>query len=90
MEPIVGYKRSVPDAPDTSEGADDGGSQPGRGKEAEAVGPKIDQPERQRNKKLRRDGDARNLSREECKITAIMQQIEEMEQKEKAGKAGPC
>ncbi len=85
--PIVGYKRSAPDAPDTD---DDGGSQPERGKEAEAAGPKLDQTERQRNKKLRRDGEARNLSREECKMTAIMQQIGEMEQKEKAVKAGPC
>ncbi len=82
----MGYKRSAPDAPDTS---DDDGSQPERGKEAEAAGPKLDQPERQRNKKLRRDGDARSLSREEHKMTAIMRQIEEMEQKEKAVKAGP-
>ncbi len=60
----MGYKRSAPDAPDTS---DDDGSQPERGKEAEAAGPKLDedQAERQRNKKLRRDGEARNLSREE-------------------------
>ena len=36
-EPILGYKRSAPDAPDTS---DDDGSQPERGKEAEAAGPK--------------------------------------------------
>ena len=42
-EPIVGYNRSAPDAPDTS---DDDGSQPERGKEAEAVGPKLDQAER--------------------------------------------
>ena len=83
----MGYKRSAPDAPDTS---DDDGSQPERGKEAEAAGPKLDQAERQRNKKLRRDGEARNLSREERKMTAIMRQIEEMEQKEKAVKAGPC
>ena len=85
-EPIVGYKRSAPDAPDTS----DDGSQPERGKEAEAAGPKLDQAERQRNKKLRRDGEARNLSREERKMTAIMRQIEEMQQTEKAVKAGPC
>jgi hypothetical protein len=84
-EPTVGYKRSAPDAPDTSDG-----SQPERGKEAEAAGPKLDQAARQRNKKLRRDGDARNPSREERKMTAIMRQIEEMEQKEKAVKAGPC
>ncbi len=30
------------------------------------------------------------MSREERKMTAIMRQIEEMEQKEKAAKAGPC
>ena len=52
-DPRVGYKRSAPDAPDTS---DDDGSQPERGKEAAAAGPKLDQAERQRNKKLRRDG----------------------------------
>jgi hypothetical protein len=33
-EPTVGYKRSAPDAPDTS---DDDGSQPERGKESEAA-----------------------------------------------------
>jgi hypothetical protein len=33
------------------------------------------------NTKPRRDGKARNLSREELKVTAIMRQIEEMEQK---------
>ncbi len=65
---------SVSDAPDTS---DDDGSQPERGKEAEAAGPKLHQAERQRKKKLRRDGEARNL----CKMTATMMQIEEMEQK---------
>ena len=86
-EAIVGYKRSAPYAPDTSE---DDGSQPKRGKDAEAAGPQLDLAERQRNKKLRRDGEARNLSREERKMTAIMRQIEVMEQKEKAAKAGPC
>ena len=34
-EPIVGYKRSAPDAPDTS---DDDGSQPERDKESETAG----------------------------------------------------
>ena len=68
-EPVVGYKRSAPD------NSDDDGSQPERGKEAEAAGPKLDQDERQKNKKLRRDGEARNLSREERKMTAIMRQI---------------
>ena len=86
-EPIVGYKRSAPDEPETS---DDDGSQPERGKEAETAGPKLDQAERQRNKKLRLDGEARTLSREERKMTAIMRQSEEMEQKEKAVQAGPC
>ena len=61
-KPIVGYKRSAPDAPD------DDGSQADRGKEVEAAGPKLDQAERQRNKKLRRDGEARSLSREERKM----------------------
>jgi hypothetical protein len=86
-DPIVGDKRSALDAPDTS---DDDGSQPERGKEAEAAGPKLGQAERQTNKKLRRDGEARSLSREERKMTAIMRQIEEMEKKEKVVKPGPC
>jgi hypothetical protein len=77
-EPIVGYKRSAPDVPVTS---DDDGSQPERGKEAEAAGPKLDHAERQRNKKLSRDGEARNLSQEERKMTVITRQIEETEQK---------
>jgi hypothetical protein len=47
-EPIVGYKRSAPDAPETS---DDDGSQPERGKEAEAAGPKLDQDQPERQKK---------------------------------------
>jgi hypothetical protein len=85
-EPIVGCKCSAPDAPDTS---DDDGSQPERSKEAEAAGPKLDQAERQRNQKLRRDGEARNLSHAERKMTAVMRQVEEMEQMEKAVKAGP-
>jgi ABC-type branched-subunit amino acid transport system ATPase component len=37
-----------------------------------------------------RDSEARNLSGEERKMTAIMRQIEEMEQPEKAVKDGPC
>ncbi len=78
-DPIVGDKRSAPDAHDTT---DDDGPQPDRGKEAKKAGPKLDQ--RQRNKKLKRDGEARNLSREERMMTAIMRQIEEMEEKEKA------
>jgi len=50
-EPIVGYKRSVPHTTDTS---DDDDSQPERDQEAEVAGPKLDQAEGQRNKKLRR------------------------------------
>ena len=38
----------------------------------QTTGPKIDQTERQRNKKLSQDGEARNLSREEHKMTVIM------------------
>ena len=67
-KPILGYKRSAPDAPDTS---DDDGSQPERGKEAEAAGPKLDQAERQRMEKLRRNGEARNLSRKQRKMTCF-------------------
>ncbi len=70
--------------------SDDDGSQPEQGKEAEAAGPKLEQAESQRNKKLRRDGEARNLTQEERKMTASMCQIEEMEQNEKAVKTGPC
>jgi hypothetical protein len=49
-EPIVGYKRSAPDPPETS---DDDGSQPERGKEAEAAGPKLDQDQPERQKKTK-------------------------------------
>ncbi len=80
----MGNKRS---APDTS---DDDGSQPERGKEAEAAGPKRDQADRQRNKKLSRYDEAHNLSREERKKPDTIRQIEEMEQTEKAVTAGPC
>ncbi len=62
-------------APDTS---DDDGSQPERDKEEEAANPKLDQAERQKNKKPRRDDETCNLSREERKVTVIMRQIEEM------------
>ena len=85
LEP--GYKRSAPDVSETSE---DDGSRPERGKGAEAADPKLDQAGRQRIKKLRRDGEARNLSQEERKMTAIMRQIEETEQTEKVVKASPC
>jgi hypothetical protein len=37
---------------------------------------------------MRWDGEAHDLSREERKMTVIMRQMEEMEQKEKAVKAG--
>ncbi len=74
------------EAPITS---DDDGSQPEQGKEAEAAGPKLEQAESQRNKKLSRDGEARNLTQEERKMTASMRQIEEIEQNGKAVKAGP-
>jgi hypothetical protein len=57
-EPIVGAL----DALDTD---DDDCAQPEQGKEAETAGPKLDQAERQRNKKLRRDGEAQ----EERKMT---------------------
>ncbi len=59
-----------------------------RGKGAGAADPKHEQTE-MRNKELRRDCEARNLSREERKMMIIMRQIEEMEQKEKAVKAAP-
>ncbi len=83
----MGHKRSTPDAPGSS---DDDGSQPERGKKADAAGRKLDQAKRQRYERLRRDGKARSLSQKERKMMAIMRQIEEMEQKEKAVKAGPC
>jgi hypothetical protein len=40
------------------------------------------------NKNLRQDGEARNLSREERKMLAIMRQIQEMEHTEKVVKTG--
>ena len=85
---VVGDKRSMPDAPDPShlDGCQ------GRNRVAGAAGPKW-LAEMQRNKKLRKDGEARNLSREERKMMVIMRQIEEMEQKQKAnnraGAPGP-
>ena len=56
-EPAAGDKRSTLDAPDTDD--DDGCAEQGEG--AGAAGPKAEQA-RTRNKKLRRDGEARNLS----------------------------
>ena len=58
--------------------------------EAESAGPVLHQAERQSSKKLRRDGEARNMPREERNMTAMMRHIEEMEQEEKAVKAGLC
>jgi hypothetical protein len=81
-EPIVGYKRIAPDAPDND---DVDCSQPERGKEAEVAGPRLEQAEMQRNKKLRRVGEARNLLREELKMTANVRQIDEMERNEMVG-----
>ena len=71
-EMMVGYKRSASDTPDTS---DDDGSQPDQG-EARKLRQRAQGLERQRTKKLRRDGKARNLLREEPKMTVIMWQIE--------------
>ncbi len=85
-EPAVGDKRSALDAPDTSD--DNGCAEQGGG--TAAAGPKPEQGE-MTNKKLRLDGEARNLlRREECKTVtmAIIRQIEEMEYKEHAAKAG--
>ena len=76
----MGHTRSAPDVPDTS---DDDSCQGSGKKLAE-----LDQAE-MRNKKLRRDGDARNLSREKRQMRVILLQIEEMEHTEAAGKAGP-
>ncbi len=51
----MGYKRREPD-----DGSQE--SQPEGGKDAEAAGQKLHQAGRQRNKNLRRDGEARSLS----------------------------
>ena len=84
-EPAAGDKRSALDAPDTDD--DDGCAEQGEG--AGAAGPKPEQAGT-RNKKLRWHGEACNLSRrEEHKaVMAIIRQIEEMEYKEQAAKAG--
>ena len=58
-EPAAGDKRSALDAPDTDD--DDGCAE--QGEAAGAAGPKREQA-RTRNKKLRRDGEARNLSQQ--------------------------
>jgi hypothetical protein len=86
-EPAAGDKRSALDAPDTDD--DDGCAEQGEG--TGAAGPKHEQAGT-RNKKLRRDGEARNLSRQQREerqtVMAIKRQIEEMEYKEQAAKAG--
>jgi hypothetical protein len=86
-EPAAGDKRSALDAPDTDD--DDGCAEQGEG--AGAAGPKAE-PAGMRNKKLRRDGEARNLSQQQREerqaMMAIVRQIEEMEYKEQAAKAG--
>ena len=74
--------RSARDARDT----DDDDSCQGRSKGAGAVGRTVEEAE-MRSKELMPEGDARNLSREERKMLAIMRQIEAMEHKEKAVKA---
>ena len=83
----AGDKRSALDAPDTDD--DDGCAEQGEG--AGAAGPKPEQAG-MRNKKVRRDGDARNLSQQQREerqaVMAIIRQIEEMEYKEQAAKAG--
>jgi hypothetical protein len=66
----VGDKQSASDAPDTY----DDDSFQRRSKEAAAAGPKLEQPEEQRSKKLRQDGETRSLSREERRMRAIMRQ----------------
>ena len=66
-EPAVGDKRSGPDATDISDGV--GGH--GRSQEAGAAGQQCELAE-MRSKKLKKDGEARNLSREESKMMAFM------------------
>jgi hypothetical protein len=86
-ESETGDKRSAIDTPDTDD--DDGCAEEGEG--AGVAGPKPEQAWT-RNKKVRRDGEARNLSqqkREECQtVMDIIQQIEEKEYKEKTVKTG--
>jgi hypothetical protein len=86
-EPAAGDNRSALDAPDTD--GDDGCAQQGEG--AGAAGPQNEKVEK-RKKKMRRDGQAHNLSqqkRDERKaLMTIIRHIEEMEYKEQAAKAG--
>jgi hypothetical protein len=86
-EPAAGDKRSANDAPDIDD--DDCCAEQGEG--AGEAGPK---PEQTRNKKVRRNDEARNLShqqqeeRQTVPRMAIMRQIEAMEYKKQGGKAG--
>jgi hypothetical protein len=88
-ETAAGDKRSALDAPDTDD--DDGCAEQCEG--AVAAGPKPEQAGT-RNKKLRRDGEALNLSQQQREalehqtVMAIIRQIEEMEYKEQAAKGG--
>jgi hypothetical protein len=86
-QPGEGDKLSALHAPDTDD--DDGCEEQGKG--VGAACPKIDQ-DGMRKKKLRRDGEALNLSQQQREerqtVIAIIRQIEEMEYKEQAGKGG--
>ena len=57
------------------------------GKEAEEEGPKLDQAEEQKNKKLGRH-EARKVSGEDSRLPAITQRVQEKEIKKKDAKAG--
>jgi hypothetical protein len=81
-----GDKRSARDAPDTSDDDGSRGRTEYRGMSKSEVRDEREQAE-MRSKELRRDGEARNLSREERKMLAIVRQIEAMEHKEKTVKA---
>jgi hypothetical protein len=83
-ETAAGDKRSTLDAPDTDD--DDRCAEQDEG--AGAAGPKPEQAGT-RNKRLRRNGEARHVSQREREerqaVMAIIRQIEEMEYKTKAG-----
>ena len=81
-----GDKRSARDAPDTSDDDGSRGRTEYRGMSKSEVRDEREQAE-MRSKELRRGGEARNLSREERKMLAIVRQIEAMEHKEKTVKA---
>ncbi len=88
-EPAAGDKRSALDAPDTDD--DDGCAE--QGEEAGTAGPKPEQAGT-RNKKRRRAGEARNLSQQQREereaVMVIIRQIEQLEYKKQAAKAGAC